>query len=567
MINGYYLVLFIASLVCTAIFVGMWHKHVDVYYPLIYTLIPIANMGYLMMSLATNLEEAVLANKVTYLGGCFLPLIFTLNTLNLCGIRFKKIVPLGVLGFGALQYLCVLTIGNNTLYYKSVEFTVENGAAKLIRVYGPLHNLLYVNLLACLLVGCVVLFYTLRVWKKVSVKNICYLVAVAFLTVGTFLLGELVELPVDCMPAMYVFIQLLFLILTKRICLYDVSETVIDNIVQRGKYGFISLDLNLRFLGCNDTAMQYLPELKDACVDRKLNTEIGMLGLLEDWIQELNEENLEQHEQYLTIEERNYKFIVEYLYHGRKKEGYQIMVMDDTEQQQYISLLNHYREDLEREVARQTQHIELMQDKLILGMADMMESRDISTGGHIKRTSHVVRILVNELQQGNVFQVEPNFYNNLIKAAPMHDLGKLAIDDAILRKPGGFTAEEFQLMKDHAAKGAELIVKVLDGINDEEFEKIAENVAHYHHEKWDGSGYPEHLAGEQIPLEARIMAVADVCDALISKRHYKAGLPAQQAFSIIEAGMGKQFDPALREAFINAKPALEDYYASVNAQA
>ncbi|MBQ7933737.1 MAG: hypothetical protein IJ327_02975, partial [Lachnospiraceae bacterium] len=119
MVVGYYVALFVASLVLTLMFAAIWHKHVDVYYSLVFTLIPIANLGYLMMALASNLQEAILANKVTYLGGCFLPLIFTLNTLNLCGIRFKKPVPLGILGLGMIQFLCVLTIGYSPIYYKT----------------------------------------------------------------------------------------------------------------------------------------------------------------------------------------------------------------------------------------------------------------------------------------------------------------------------------------------------------------------------------------------------------------------------------------------------------------
>ena len=203
-----------------------------------------------------------------------------------------------------------------------------------------------------------------------------------------------------------------------------------------------------------------------------------------------------------------------------------------------------------------------MHDNLILGMATMVESRDNSTGGHIRRTSDVVRILVDEIRKDNELQLTDKFCHDLIKAAPMHDLGKIAVDDAILRKPGRFTDEEFEVMKTHAAEGARIVHEILKATDDNEFHILAENVAHYHHERWDGSGYPEGLKGEEIPLEARIMAIADVYDALVSKRVYKESMSFRQADSIIMEGMGKHFDKRLEKYYVSARPSLEAYYSS-----
>jgi putative two-component system response regulator len=142
----------------------------------------------------------------------------------------------------------------------------------------------------------------------------------------------------------------------------------------------------------------------------------------------------------------------------------------------------------------------------------------------------------------------------------MHDLGKIAVDDAILRKPGRFTPEEFEKMKAHAAEGARIVHEILKDTDDDSFHLLAENVARYHHERWDGSGYPEGLIGEEIPLEARIMAIADVYDALVSKRVYKEAFSFEKADKIIMEGMGTQFDPGLESAYVNARPRLEEYY-------
>ena len=201
-----------------------------------------------------------------------------------------------------------------------------------------------------------------------------------------------------------------------------------------------------------------------------------------------------------------------------------------------------------------------LQDKLVLGMATMVEGRDNSTGGHIKRTSDVVRFLVEEMIKDPTIDLNTTFYQSLIKAAPMHDLGKITIDDVILRKPGKFTPEEYQTMKTHSAAGAVILAQILKDVTDKNFEAVAINVAHYHHERWDGKGYPLGLKGEEIPLEARIMAVADVYDALVSKRVYKDEFSFESAYKIIIENMGTQFDPGLEKYFDRARDKIESYY-------
>lgn len=218
----------------------------------------------------------------------------------------------------------------------------------------------------------------------------------------------------------------------------------------------------------------------------------------------------------------------------------------------------NYNKELQKEVAAKTERIVTLHDHFVIGMATMVESRDNSTGGHIRRTSMGVKILMEEIRKG--IQLSDTFCEKIIKAAPMHDLGKIAIDDIILRKPGRFTPEEFDIMKTHAAEGARIVYDILNDTDDEEFRQIAVNVAHYHHERVDGSGYPDGLKGNKIPLEARIMAIADVYDALVSKRVYKDSFSFEKANQIITEGMGTQFDPCLQPYYEAARPKLEAYY-------
>ena len=142
----------------------------------------------------------------------------------------------------------------------------------------------------------------------------------------------------------------------------------------------------------------------------------------------------------------------------------------------------------------------------------------------------------------------------------MHDLGKIAIDDAVLRKPGKYTDAEYAEMKRHPAEGAKIVENILNGVEDESFVQIAKNIALYHHEKWNGKGYPTGLSGTDIPIEARIMALADVFDALVSKRCYKEAFSYDRAFAIIEESLGEHFDPELGAVFLSCRPQLEALY-------
>ena len=260
-------------------------------------------------------------------------------------------------------------------------------------------------------------------------------------------------------------------------------------------------------------------------------------------------------------DEKLYAVTVDYLTDGIRNYGFQILLRDDTKNQKYIQLLGTYNTDLQKEVDSKTQRIIDMHDSLIMGMATMVESRDNSTGGHIRRTSEGVRLLLKEMKIYDSMNLSDSFCKNLIKAAPMHDLGKIAVDDAILRKAGPLTPEERQKMKRHSAEGARIVHEILKETDDVEFRRIAENVAHYHHERVDGKGYPDGLSGRAIPLEARIMAIADSYDALVSRRGYKEPFSFEKANEIILDGMGTQFDEDLRWYYERARPKLEAYYS------
>jgi putative two-component system response regulator len=208
---------------------------------------------------------------------------------------------------------------------------------------------------------------------------------------------------------------------------------------------------------------------------------------------------------------------------------------------------------LEREVARRVRELSSVQDITIYAMATLAETRDNETGNHIRRTQNYVITLATKMAENPKYAVQlpRQDIELLYKSAPLHDIGKIGIPDRILLKPGRLTPEEFEIMKTHAAIGKDSIkaAEQLVGMPDS-FLRFAKEIAGSHHEKWDGSGYPEGLAGEAIPLSARLMALADVYDALISKRVYKEAFSHEVARNIIVQGRGTHFDPAVIDAFI-----------------
>ncbi|MCL2718674.1 MAG: response regulator [Lachnospiraceae bacterium] len=188
-------------------------------------------------------------------------------------------------------------------------------------------------------------------------------------------------------------------------------------------------------------------------------------------------------------------------------------------------------------------------------IADLVEGRDHVTGGHIERTQDYLEILVNELLRKGVYTDEINSWDLsvLYPSAQLHDVGKINISDLILNKPGRLTPEEFEKIKTHSTIGVDIIDRIITKTDDDGFLMHAKKFAGYHHEKWDGSGYPLGLAGEEICLEGRIMAVADVYDALVSERPYKEPFSHEEAVEIIKNDSGKHFDPNIVDAFLNVK--------------
>ena len=377
-----------------------------------------------------------------------------------------------------------------------------------------------------------------------------------------YALESLLKMNFSALPYLYMAGDLLLVLSYDRTRAHDIASLISDNQKAMSR-GYVAIDLNGLFLGANERCFDFLPDLRTQRTDTRLPADSPSGKTLRSVIDNYNANGTAT----ATFRSGDRTFAYEIapfrVRSGGVSQGYLIDIRDATEETRNLEILSDFNTRLNQEVAEKTQSVENMQEKLVLSLADMVENRDSNTGGHVKRTSDVVRILVEDIQDKQYFPLSDTLAKDLIHTAPMHDLGKVSIDSSILNKPGRLTPEEFGIMKSHSTISGQMVKILLGGMEEEHLVQTAYHVARYHHERWDGKGYPEGLVGEMIPLEARIMAVADVYDALVSKRVYKEPMSYEKAAQIMQEGMGTQFDPNMYLVFLSCKSELEHYYSSV----
>ena len=560
----YYLVNLFISVLLTILYISRWNKSYNTNITILFIIIPITNIGAVLMEMSTTFEGAMMANRITYLGGCFLSFFIINGIFDVCELRISKWLRGAIFVHCTVLYAFAFTAKEGSLFYEHISFSIVNGRPTLEKVYGPMHTFFVISVIAYAIVSFAAILYTGIQKKKVSNHMLRLLYIPQLICLISYLFNKKFGINVELVYAGYNLALIVNLLISDRLRLYDVEETAASSVIKGTGTGVILIDNDREYLGSNQAAKAFFPSLNSQGVDVAISDET-LKNTIDSWIDDYERNGNTDTSRSIGEGDakRYYKLNISHLRGNVRVHGWQITIVDETENTKYITLINNYNNDLKREVNQKTNHIVEMHNNLILSMATMVESRDNSTGGHIKRTSEGVRLLINEMKKDSSFDLTDDFCSDVIKAAPMHDLGKIAVDDAILRKPGRFTDGEFAIMKTHAAEGAKIVHEILKVTDNESFKVVAENVAHYHHERWDGTGYPEGLSGEAIPLEARIMAIADVYDALVSKRVYKESMSFEAADRIIMEGMGKHFDPQLESCYKSARPHLEEYYKNI----
>lgn len=563
-------------LACLIVALGMlfWLKIFDVknsvtqYITLL--ILVVSNLGFYFVSASTSAEEALVAQKVTYFAGSFLPVFYFFLVLEICHMEIPSSLSVFLLMIQCVIYGFSCTIGKSDLFYRNVSFYVSNGNGILVREYGPLHVFYPVSMY--FYVGAAIAVTLLALVKKRSInrRGVIVMVVLCVIAIATYVLERALHLTYDISPVANDLLMIGALIPVYNSNLYTVYEKrdIINE--QLGQKGFLTFDKKRVYQNCNAYMANVFPELSDYRIGQKIE---GCSKELQNLIDQIY--SVEKQQNGKVRKNHFHDKLTPFWLNGKYYEGlihavtnsfgilkgYTVELRDDTANRTVIELKEQYNDALTKEVEEKTKRIREIQQKTILGMAQMVESRDLSTGGHIKRTSDVVGIFAGKLLESDV-ALDRHFLELVIRSAPMHDLGKIGVDDAVLRKQGRFTDEEYSIMKNHSEIGYRMVKEILSGVEEPDFVGVAENVAHYHHEKVNGTGYPQGLKGEQIPIEARIMALADVFDALVSKRCYKEAFSYDKAFEIIEKDAGTHFDEKLARVFISCRPELEAYYRS-----
>ena len=564
-LKSIYLSLFFISFIELTIFYEITLNKINKNYLTLYITTIISNFGYAMSIFASSLEAAMCGILTAFIGSSFTILFMLVVTVEMCRKRFYLSYRLFLLVYAVAISIVIATTKDTNLFFIHPYIALEHGITVIKYKSGPgmffyIAYLTVINLSAIFIV-----IHTIKTKKKVSKKTLKLLLCTLIMGTLSFLIPLALGSSINLMPFIYVLMETFFIYTSSRMNSYDLSLNLVNVSKKRGNYGYIAFDNKKHLLGCDEFAIQIFPDLDSIAIDASIPSSCT------DIIEKLHfndpswnwNKNCNKDFKILTAEKAAIGTIHQITSNYNKRLGYLIELRDDTEQQNYINGIKTYNKELSHLVEEKTQQVTDMQDSIIKGMAIMIEGRDNSTGNHILRTSDCIKIFADELlKHKEIPQITPSFCKLLVKAAPMHDLGKISVDDSILRKPGKFTPEEYEKMKCHAAEGAKIVRKILNETTDQSFKCIAINIAHYHHEKWNGEGYPEHLQGKAIPLEARIMALADVFDALVSKRCYKEAKSFDEAFEIIKHDLGKHFDPLIGKIFIDCRPQLEEYYST-----
>ena len=517
----------------------------------------VMNIGTLLMETAQTEPEASMAVRFEYFGNA---LFFFFFILFLIAYLRLKVPKLPIYCWGLFECAVAVIHWNERIrevfigHYYFIRHESFHVFTAHISEQSPLYFTRNVALFAILCAGMCYTAYRMQKTRLPAAHiNLFRLAGAQFILAAALVLEEAVRPELDLLPV-FCSLSLLSVVISMLTGdFFGVTDSGHEWVFRQMVNPYIITDNQYGYLDANEHAKELFPSLRKLRPNERVPQEIVTLFTANTTHFEMGEEAFERK-----------------LTEIRKKDalvGYGLLLEDDTEQQKYVRLLNSYNSRLQIEVEQKTEHIRKVQNSITTGLASVVESRDNSTGGHINRTSLVVHIFAQKLlEQPEIlaqYGLSSRFLHNVAKAAPMHDLGKIAVDDEILRKPGKFTDAEYAEMQKHPAEGAKILQKVLHEVDDEDFVRIAINIAHFHHEHYDGTGYPEHLSGNEIPVEARIMALADVFDALVSKRCYKEAYSYQKALTIMEQSLGTLFDPVLGKAFLGCREELISLYTEI----
>ncbi len=492
----------------------------------------INNIGYMLELLAESKQTAFMGTCVSYIGKSYLLLTVFAYVMYFCQIKIPKVLTAVLMIFHSAILIIVFGYNKTNLYYTSVEY-VDNGWFSHLELgKGPMYMafMIMIGIYTVSMIGVLIrqlgIFHTKyakkQIWCLLAVIIVCFISLILTLS------GITCEY--DCTALGYLLSAIILLYGFFRNGLFDTLKLAKEYVVDNMDAGVIVLDMEDNLLYYNAIAEKIYTDLNT----RNKNAAI----------EEMKQSY--ENDEHVFATNRVFHISSDVIDEAGQKRGIVYLLSDVTDTYDYTEKLESDVKDMSREVTR-------IQHAVISGLADMVEARDDLTGMHIHNTSLYVAIVAKALQKkkGKTGILTDAYVETMVEAAPLHDIGKITVSDTILCKPGKLTAEEYEIMKTHAARGAKMIDEIIDRVGKTDYLVMAKDMAYYHHEKWDGTGYPQGLKGEEIPICARIMAIADVYDALRSKRSYKEEYSEAEALQIIKDSSGTHFDPELVEIFVD----------------
>ena len=562
MVTAGFGVCLVISVLATLLFELRNDDHVNSYDWSISLLLPFIIMGYWLKTQTASQEAALVLFVFINLGTTVLLAIMLFSLLRHLEIPVSPWLKFIVYAAAFTQLFPVWMTLRRGVPDGMIQIT-DTGDGYSTRMRGGSFAFSHIAFALAMLIvvfGIVAIVQARR--KTYSRRTLAFYMSFVLAGMVMYALESVLDMNFSGLPYLYMVADVLLVLNYDRTRAHDISSLISDNHKAMSR-GYVAIGLNGWFLSANEKCFEFLPDLKNQRVDTRIPQDSPSGRTLRGIIENYNANGTTAAT--FRSGERTFAYeIAPFRFHpGGTPQGYLIDIRDATEETRNLEILADFNTRLNQEVAEKTRSVENMQEKLVLSLADMVENRDSNTGGHVKRTSDVVRILVEDIQANQYFPLSDELAKDIVRTAPMHDLGKVSIDSSILNKPARLTPEEFAIMKTHSTISGQMVMILLEGMEEEHLVETAYHVARYHHERWDGKGYPEGLVGEMIPLEARIMAVADVYDALVSKRVYKEPMSYEKAAQIMQEGMGTQFDPNMHLVFLSCRSRLEHYYSLV----
>lgn len=536
------------------------YDKVDPYCFAAFILVPVVTLGYWLRYVSLSPEALIISTCMTYFESTVLLTLLVFAMFRTIGVKVKKWAK--ILGFGlAFAHLYFVWLNIHTdLYYKSVKVlhTADGSVARIVNGPFKIIHVIYLGLMLTVIVGIIIVAYVKKgTYSRRTLSLYTTAVSLGFLL---YVLEGFYKTDFTYRPFLYVMYDVFLALNYDRALAHDISAIISSQQGSQSSRGYIVIDFKKQFLSCNQKVYDFWPELRNQRVDEYLQDGSEVARMVYPAVLLFEKQGIrtkKYQKDGITFVAEISRFSVSV---NGPNRGYIIDIRDASEEQKVLDLMQSYNDSLNEQVVAATENVRSIQNKIVSGMAGMIENRDNNTGGHVRRTSDIIRIVIDEIRRQGLMSIDERFGMDIIRAAPMHDLGKIIVENSILNKPGKLTDEEYEIMKMHSTKSGEMVMILLDGVEEEHFVKTAFNVARFHHERWDGRGYPEHLVGTMIPVEARIMAIVDVYDALVSKRSYKTPMSFEKASAIMCEGMGTQFDPNMKAVFLGCRDKLEDYY-------